>query len=85
MSLRLEDLYGFRTENGTHLIDESCTKIISFWDGEPACQVENIECKSENNLDLMLEQVLEMTNICDAQDILKVFNDSNLEVIFRSE
>ena len=68
------DIYGFAMENGVCFINTNNTYIISLWDGDDSLDVDDL---SEFNSDSMLSKVIESLNICNFEDIIKIFYNAN--------
>ena len=75
-NMKLEDIIGFALENGYFLIDQRCNYLIGFWQGDITGGVEDLSDKNIDS-DSTLEELVTAFNICDVNNIIKVFVDEN--------
>ena len=75
----IKNVYGFATNNSVYFIDSCDKHIISLWNGGSSMGV----CGLSNfTSDSMLSEVIEGLNICDLNNIIKIFyNDDDFDVI----
>lgn len=73
-NMKLGEIIGFALTNGYFLIDQHSNYLVSFWEDDITCEVKDL---SDNNLDMKstLDELITALNICDIDDIIKVFND----------
>jgi hypothetical protein len=75
-SIRLKDIIGFALSNGYFLIDQHSNYLVSFWENDITCDVEDLSDK-DIDMDSTLEELVTAFNICSVDDILKVFTDES--------
>lgn len=77
----IKNVYGFATNNGVYFIDSFDEHILSLWDGDNSIAVDDL---SNFTSDSMLSEVIKGLNICNFNNIIKIFyNDDDYNLIIQ--
>lgn len=66
----IKNVYGFATKNGVYFIDSCDKHILSLWNGDSSIDVYDL---SNFTSDSMLSEVIEDLNICNFNNVIKIF------------